>query len=548
MFAPVRYRTQVLVLVASVAVTCSAVVAWIGYRASRTLLQDTLMAQVRGLATAAAAMVDAKSHEQIRGHLRVDSPEYRRIEADLRRLRDVWRDAGLPVRFVYTLVPDPRARTGYVYMVDAEETGPDKSLPGDELDGGDPGFLPNATPRAKSAFARDQWGDALTGSAPILGADGQIVAVAGVDLPISSVKELDRSLAISGGAALLGAMVVALIAGWMLAIRITRPLERLRALAGTMADGELTTPFNAAGSREVAELSHNLESLRLALHAIVARIKEASVCSTASCATLNERTLAERDRARDAAANAVEAAGRAGDIVNTSRTLADAATELRTTSNAVVAAGTEGIENLRGIAAGVAQIRVTSAAVVAQLHSLRERAKAVDGLLEAMVSVADRSNLLSLNAEIEATKAGDAGRGFMVVASEIRRLAEQAAASSLQIEANVRRMHESVDEGVRATDQLVESLARGADRAQHGTDLLQTTISGIEGLAPRISSIADASVQQREGAEAISRALGGIAENATNALEFFESVDGLLHDLKERGTLMAEEVRRFRTA
>lgn len=505
------------------------------------------MAQARALASAAAARVDVVLHEQVRRSPSADSEAYKQLETQLRHLRDVWRASGVPVRFVYTLAPDPRAQQGFIYVVDAEETGPDKSQPGDELKAEDPAFQPSEVTRATAAFARDEYGATLTGTAPIHGLDGRVVAVAGVDIPLASVQALNRSLAISGGAALVGAMVVALVAGWILAGRITGPIERLRRTAGLMANGELATPVTAGGAGEISELASGLDSLRLVLQGIVARIKDVSLCANAACSTLNDRTLHERDRAQEAAANAIEAAGRAGDIAATARTLADAATDLRGVSSTVIAAGAEGIENLRGIAAGVAQTRATSAALASQLQSLRERARTVDTLLEAMVAVADRSNLLSLNAEIEATKAGEAGSGFMVVAGEIRRLAEQAAASSLQIEANVRRMHEAVDAGVNATDQLVEAVARDGDRAQHGTTLLQSTISGIEGLAPRIATIADASVRQREGADAISRLLGVTAENATNALEFFESIDGMLRDLQRRGQELADEVRRFRT-
>lgn len=536
-----------LLLVASVAVTCASVVAWLGYRTARQLLQETLMAQARALASAAASTVNVPLHEQVRRDANPDSDAFRRLESDLRRLRDLWRECGIPVQFVYTLAPDAMAANGFVYVIDAEEPGAHKSMPGTALETSDAEFRLSALNHPTAGFARDENFETLTGTAPIFGSGGALIAVAGVDLPLSSVQELNRSLAVSGGSALGGAVLVALAAGWILAGRITGPIERLRRTAGAMAEGELASPVAADGAHETVALAASLDSLRLVLQAIVARIKEVSLCANASCSTLNDRTIHERDRAREAAANAIEAAGRAGEIASTARTLAEAAADLRATSTRMIATGAEGIDNLRGIAAGVAQIRTTSTALSTQLQSLRARARAVDGLLEAMLTVADRSNLLSLNAEIEATKAGDAGRGFMVVAGEIRRLAEQAAASSLQIEANVRRMHEAVDEGVRATDQLVEALALGADRTQRGTDLLQSTITGIEGLSPRIAGIADASVRQHEGAATISRLLGGIAENATNALEFFESVDGMLHDFQRRGQELADEVRRFRT-
>jgi len=542
-----RYRTQVLLLVAIVALACSAGVAFTSDRAARNLLVGTLEAQVRSLAVGAAAQIDPARHAEAIREGRVDSEAYRAIEQQLRALRTIWRSAGVEVRQVFTFVRDPRSASGYISGIDAEEAGAARSGPGTPLGGSSAQFRERPTdPRgAHSVISSDEFGENLTGFAPIVAANGSIVGFVGVNIPMSSVRSLEWTLFITSAIAAAVFLTLALIAGGVLVRRIVGPVERLRSMAGAIADGDLSTTAPTAGAREVVALGAAIESLRATLRVIVARVKEASVCANETCSTLGQQASAERDRARTAAANAVEAAGRAGQIATTSRTLAEAAEELRSAGAGVVDAGSEGLVNLRGIADDVEQLRRTGQALASQLESLRERARAVDSLLEAMVAVADRSNLLSLNAEIEASKAGDAGRGFMVVATEIRRLAEQAAASALQIEGNVQRMHEAVDAGVESTKQLAQSLAFSAQRAQRGTDLLHTSVQGIEAIGPRIAGIADASVQQRQGAEAISAAMGDLAEAATNALAFFEAVEGMVADIRRRGGEMAEEVRRF---
>ncbi len=533
---------------AIVAITCSAGVAFTSYRSARAQLVAALEGQVRSLAATAAASIDPAAHEEVRVTGRMDSEAYRSIERQLRRLRTIWRDSGIEVRFVYTVVRDPRSPSGFAYGVDAAEAGPEKSAPGAAVSqpaawkSGDP-----IDPRgAIATVASDEYGEMLTGLAPILSQDGRIIGTAGVDIPLSSVRMLEWNLAASSAVAVVVVLALSLAAGAFVVKRIVGPVERLRLQAEGIASGDLTTSASARGAREVVALAESFASLQSTLRVLIGRVQEASVCANETCATLGQRAAHERDRARMAAANAVEAAGRAGQIASTARSLAEAAEDLRATGNIVVQAGTEGIENLRGIAGEVERLRQTGQALATQLEAMRERARAVDSLVEAMAAVADRSNLLSLNAEIEASKAGEAGRGFMVVATEIRRLAEQAAASALQIEGNVRRMHDAVDAGVDSTTQLAQSLGASAQRAQHGTELLTSSVEGIQSLGPRIAGIADASVQQRQGAEAISRAMGELAEAATNALGFFEAVEGMVADMKRRGGEMNGEVGRFR--
>lgn len=537
-----------LLLVASVAILCAGTVAWLGYRGARSLLMESLESQVRSLAMTAAAAVDVDLHTAVERQRSVESPEYRTIEKQLRALRDLWREAGIEVRFVYTIGPDARAPSGWGYVVDAEEPGPAKSLPGQPVTNAGPRAEGSGAPtrRAVATIISDEYGETLTGLAPLLAADGRVVGTVGVDIPVSVIRALERELLTRGTATTVIAVLLALLAGWIVVRRIVGPLERLRQFAGAIAEGDLTSGASSGGAREVVAVGESLDSLREALRSLVGRIHEATVCANDSCFMLTHRAAEEGDRARIAAANAVEATGRAGEIASTSRNLAQAATDLRTTASSVIEAGTEGLENLRGIAGTVDHLRQTGQALAEQLEAVRERARTVDSLLEAMVAVADRSNLLSLNAEIEASNAGEAGRGFMVVAGEIRRLAEQASASALQIEGNVQRMHESVDAGVEATMHLAQSLATSAERAQHGAELLTTSIDGIESLGPRIRSIADSSTRQLEGAEAISRAMGGLAESATNALDFFEAVEGMVTDLRRRGAELQQAVERFR--
>src|SRR5438093_9938525 len=100
----------------------------------------------------------------------------------------------------------------------------------------------------------------------------------------------------------------------------------------------------------------------------------------------------------------------------------------------------------------------------AKLAVLNEKASNINQVVTTITKVADQTNLLSINAAIEAEKAGEYGRGFLVVAREIRRLADQTAVATLDIENMVRLMHDAVSAGVMQMDKFSEQVRSGAAR------------------------------------------------------------------------------------
>ncbi|MFO0894621.1 MAG: methyl-accepting chemotaxis protein [Phycisphaerales bacterium] len=542
-----RQRTAIMLVVLVSCAACGGGALWSCYGASRRLLIESLRAEVQALARSAATAVDVSVHDRVRDAKRMDTEEYHAVERRLRQLRDAWRDAGMAVRFVYTLVPDPKAPWGLAFAVDAEEEGKDKSKPGDPLQFTDLREEFHDYERQPAIIAADAWGVWMTAFAPVRRADGSTAAVVGVDLSMESVRTLERTLFWTGagttGLLFGGCMfLAALVTG-----RVTGPFERLARWMRRLADGDLGAPAETIGRGDAAQLASAADRLAGSLRSMVMRAKSVRQSMDAACRDLAERAAEERDRARAAAMAANDSATRAGEIAHTSTTLADAGRELRRSFSAVSAAARGGVETLQGITGGVETLRTSADGVRAQFEALRERARAMDDLLEAMVAVADQSSLLALNAEIEATKAGDAGRGFMVVAGEIRRLTDTAAANALQIEAQLRQMREALDGGTTAMTELAERLREGAALAQQGTGQLEASLRGVGSVGPRVAEVADASERQREGAAAISAATGTIAASATNALGFFEAVEGLVRDLAAQIQALEEETARYRT-
>ena len=125
----------------------------------------------------------------------------------------------------------------------------------------------------------------------------------------------------------------------------------------------------------------------------------------------------------------------------------------------------------------------------AKLAVLNEKAGNINQVVTTITKVADQTNLLSLNAAIEAEKAGEYGRGFLVVATEIRRLADQTAVATYDIEQMVKEMQSAVSAGVMGMDKFSEEVRRGMQEVQQVGGQLSQIIQQVQALAPRFEAV-----------------------------------------------------------
>ncbi|MGA0174580.1 MAG: hypothetical protein ACO3NL_13200, partial [Phycisphaerales bacterium] len=178
-------RSLLVVLVVLVAVATGSSLLLAGVRSTRTAVLAEIEQQARSLAASAAAVVDPQLNEQALAGGAFDTPAYRELESRLQRLRDDWRESGIEVKYVFTLVPDASAESGFAYVIDAEEILDEKADVGEA-------FEVNAVEGRASArfdpsepislFYSDRYGSFLSGFFPVKDAGGRTLFVTGVDL------------------------------------------------------------------------------------------------------------------------------------------------------------------------------------------------------------------------------------------------------------------------------------------------------------------------------------------------------------------------------
>ncbi|HLO61492.1 MAG TPA: methyl-accepting chemotaxis protein, partial [Azonexus sp.] len=165
----------------------------------------------------------------------------------------------------------------------------------------------------------------------------------------------------------------------------------------------------------------------------------------------------------------------------------------------------ETVDDINGIAETVA---VSSS----QVKRLDESSTRIDAVVSVIKDVAEQTNLLALNAAIEAARAGEQGRGFAVVADEVRKLAERTAHSTHEIWTNISQMHDTAHETVEGIQAMVGKVETGVARANLADREMQQVGTSTQAIASMVADIAAAVSRQKDANQGIAEQIAGIAD------------------------------------
>jgi len=334
------------------------------------------------------------------------------------------------------------------------------------------------------------------------------------------------SLALTG----LGLVLAGLI---FVAVRYARGIFAAIRLASRVAEGDLTAEMRvkSAPGSEAELLGKSLCGMTRQLDTLVSEVKRATIRLHAT-ATQLAATSAEQERsAQEFARHSSEIAAAVREITRTGDELARTSREARGEADETSAIATRSREGLEQMESSMRDLDAATSSVAARLAAIHEKASAITAIVDTITRVADQTNLLSVNAAIEAEKAGESGRGFLVVAREVRRLADQAASATVQIERMVAEMQTAVSSGVMEMDRFADQVRRGVGTVdQIGGELAQV-IERVSSTASRFSGLDDGVAQQSDGARRIDEAMIQLAASAkqteTSIVEFTSATAGL---------------------
>jgi methyl-accepting chemotaxis protein WspA len=350
-----------------------------------------------------------------------------------------------------------------------------------------------------------------------------------------SVTSTEITLATALGVVLL----VAFVTGYSLHRAITVPMANLVDVHNVMRTGNLTQRLKLGRRDEFGTLEDGFNRMAEELNSLVAQAQKSSLQVTTSVAEIAATSKEQQATATETAATTTEIGATSREIFATSRDLLRTMNEVSSVAEqSAVLAGTSqsGLTRMEDTMRSVME---AAGSVNAKLAILNEKAVNINQVVATITKVADQTNLLSLNAAIEAEKAGEYGRGFAVVATEIRRLADQTAVATYDIGQTVKEIQSAVSAGVMGMDKFSEEVRRGMRDVQQVGGQLSEIIHEVQTLAPRFQLVNEGMQTQATSAEQITQALSQLSEAAQQTAESLRQSSQAIDDL----TLVANQLR-----
>ncbi|EJN28806.1 methyl-accepting chemotaxis protein [Pseudomonas sp. GM78] len=366
------------------------------------------------------------------------------------------------------------------------------------------------------------------------------------DQAVAAIDDAVLTAKIIMGISLVFAVLAAGLCGLLLMRAIMAPMNRIVNILEIMRTGDLSSRLNLERKDEFGAVETGFNDMMTELTSLVSQAQRSSVQVTTSVTEIAATSKQQQATATETAATTTEIGATSREIAATSRDLVRTMTEVSTAADQASVAAGSGQQGLARMEETMHSVMGAADLVNAKLAILNEKAGNINQVVVTIVKVADQTNLLSLNAAIEAEKAGEYGRGFAVVATEVRRLADQTAVATYDIEQMVREIQSAVSAGVMGMDKFSEEVRRGMFEVQQVGEQLSQIIHQVQALAPRVLMVNEGMQAQATGAEQINHALVQLGDASSQTVESLRQASFAIDELSQVAVGLRSGVSRFK--
>ena len=327
---------------------------------------------------------------------------------------------------------------------------------------------------------------------------------------------------------------------------VLRPVKAIAAVADCVREGDYRCLLKADGGDEMHDMTRALNAMIDAQRDTIEQIQRSTIQISSSATELSatakqqEATiLAQVESTQNVLASIEEITAVATELVETMEHVSGM-------SQQTAEVASTGQADLAKMADVMAQMGAASLAISQRLQTINQKAENITTVVTTITRVADQTNLLSLNAAIEAEKAGESGRGFTVVAQEIRRLADQTAVATLDIEQMVKEMQAAVASGVMDMERFITQVGGSADDVQRIGGQLTRIIEQVQALSPTFDHVNIGVGRQSQHTQNINAAVLRLSEGMRETKEALHETFLAIEQLNEAAHSLRDHVSRFR--
>jgi methyl-accepting chemotaxis protein len=374
---------------------------------------------------------------------------------------------------------------------------------------------------------------------------GAPIGTARVEISLESVSAT-RTSAMLWSIFISSAFILLAMGATLMLGRVLQPLKDLAEKAEMIAAGDLTVDIVGTSNDEVGQLSSSFMSMVERLRGTIGRLVEASAAVASASAEISAST---EEMAAGAREQTSQVTAVAASVEHLSRTTADNSKGAVSTAESARGARASAEEGGKVVEQSVQSMKRIAQVVQVSAETVRTLGRSsaqIGQIISVIDDIADQTNLLALNAAIEAARAGEQGRGFAVVADEVRKLAERTTTATKEIADMIQKIQNDTGEAVRSMEQGTTEVDNGIKLADAAGSSLRGIVSMSQTVTDMVAQIASASELQASASEQISKSVDGISSVARETATGIQQIARTAEDLNRLTENLQELIGQFR--
>ncbi|GAK53381.1 methyl-accepting chemotaxis sensory transducer with Cache sensor [Candidatus Moduliflexus flocculans] len=356
------------------------------------------------------------------------------------------------------------------------------------------------------------------------------------------MRRLGVQISLIFAVVLLAAIIIAIMFAHMLSAPIRDMGERVKRLSNF----DLNVTFNEHSSLyEISYLSTYLNEMLRSFRSVVGQVQHSGIQVTSSATELSATAKEQEATMESQIASTSHVVTAVKDISELSTHLAETMENVAVMLNNATGFANKGQSDLLHMEEAMRHMEEASRSISGRLEAISEKTDNITTVVTTINKVAEQTNLLSLNASIEAEKAGEFGRGFTVVAREIRRLADQTAVATLDIGRMVQEMQSAVSSGIMEMDKFIAEVRHSAEDVGKISMQLTLIIDQVQALAPSFDEVNAAMGRQSRNGQHINSLMANLSEEMDQTREALHETYSAIEQLNDAARGLQKEVSRF---
>ncbi|MEB2281281.1 methyl-accepting chemotaxis protein [Lysinibacillus xylanilyticus] len=384
----------------------------------------------------------------------------------------------------------------------------------------------------------DPYGSWRTVFTPIKDDNGKLIALLGIDYSADYINTIIKTSVIKQIVIAVIGILLLLVLLYIIIDRLLKPLKKVVNAANQVANGELINVDLEITKDEIGNLSKSIHTMVSNLQHIILNIRNTSdnVSSAANqltvnaAETYNSSTIIAQDMGQitqNAEASMVmteETAAAMEETATGIQQIADSANTAAESSISASQASERGNHVVQQVIAQMELINDSVEQIGTTINGLHINTKKISDIVNLITAIADQTNLLALNAAIEAARAGEHGKGFAVVADEVRRLAEQSSQSATEIYNLISTIQADSNASITVMEKGKEDVKAGMEFTNEVGEIFKEILTSSEEVASQIREISAASQQISASSEEVAASVNNIKQSAEQSSEFSANV------------------------